>query len=88
MKVLQKNELKDGYYYSGFINQRYCIISNNQQPIIGSWDKDNNCFWFWEFEGNLKSKSKLSYLTDVDNEIESGFFPVKEIIPKEEHVID
>ena len=85
MKVLQKNELKNGYYYSGYVNQLSCVIGNDQQKIVGMWDTANDCFWFWEYEGNRKTKTKLSYLSD--NEIEYGFFPVKEIFPKEEELI-
>lgn len=88
MKILQKKELKNGYYYAGYINQNYSIITNDQQKIVGSWDVNNNCFWFWEFDGNRKSKTKLNYLPDIDNEIESGFFPIKEVIPKSEYIID
>jgi hypothetical protein len=88
MKVLQKNELKNGYYYVGYLNQHYTVFTADQQKIIGMWDSKSNCFWFWEIEENRKSKSKLEYFSDVDNEIENGFFPIKEIIPKEEHLIE
>jgi hypothetical protein len=88
MKILQKNELRDGYYYVGYADQHYTVISNDQQKIIGMWDENNDCFWFWEYEGNRKSKCKLRYLTDINNEIEIGFFPIKEIIPKEKYLIN
>lgn len=88
MKVLQKNELKNGYYYAGYSDQQYCVLSDEQPKIVGMWDGENNCFWFWEFEANRKTKTKLTYLPDIDNEIELGFFPIKEVFPKEEHLID
>ena len=87
MKILLKNELKNGYYYSGYIHQHYCVICNDEQQIVGMWDVKDDCFWFWEFEGNRKTKTKLNYLPDIDNEIQYGFFPVKETFPKDEHVI-
>lgn len=86
--VIQKKLLKDGYYYSGYIHQHYCVILSDQPLIIGKWDSSNNCFWFWEFEANRKTKRKLLYLFDIDNEIEEGFFPINEVIPKENHVIE
>ena len=88
MKVLQKNELKNGYYYSGYINQHQCIILNDQQKIVGMWDSHDECFWFWDDDGYRRTKTKLGYLPDIDNEIELGFLPYKEIIPKQEFVID
>lgn len=88
MKTLLKNELKDGRYYSGYINQKFCILTDNAAKIVGMWDAKDNCFIFWEFEGNIKSKSKLTYLPDIDNELESGFFPIKEIIPKDDFIIE
>lgn len=86
--VVQKKDLKDGYYYSGLITQNWCAVSKEQPMIIGKWDKEDDCFYFWEFDGHIKSKSKLNYLPDIDNEIEAGFYPIKEIIPKDEHVIE
>ncbi len=86
--VVQKKLLKDGYYYSGYIHQHYCAISENQPMTIGMWDLKNNCFWFWEYDGNRKTKSSIEYMLDITNEIEYGFFPLKEIIPKDEHIIE
>lgn len=83
-----KNELNDGRYYSGYINQRYSILGSDAQKIVCMWDATNGVFLFWEFDGNRKTKSKLTYLPDIDNEIEIGFFPVKEVIPKEEFIIE
>lgn len=88
MKLIQKDELKNGYYYAGYINQHYCVLTSDQQKIVGMWDSQNECFWFWEDDGNRRTKSKLAYLPDIDNEIENGFFPVKEVIPKQEFIFD
>lgn len=86
--TLQKNQLKHGYYYSGYMHQHYCVISANQPTIVAQWDQYANCFWFWEYDENRKMKSKIPYLFDIQNEIECGFIPIKEVIPKEEHLIE
>jgi hypothetical protein len=86
--VIQKSQLKDERYYAGYVLQHYCAITADQPKLVGKWDAKEQCFWFWEFEGNRKTKRKLFYLTDIANEIEHGFHPTKEIIPKEEYVIE
>lgn len=86
--VKQKNSLKDGYYYAGYILQVNSIIMSNQVPAVALWDNKNSCFWLWEEEGNKRKKTKLLYLNDVNNDIEAGFYPLKTIIPKEDQVID
>jgi hypothetical protein len=88
--TLQKSALRDGYYYAGYVLQNYSVIMTDQPKIVGMWNAANNCFYFWEFENNRKTKSKLSYLNDLDSldEISAGFLPIKEIIPKPEHVIE
>jgi hypothetical protein len=88
MEVLHKNQLKDGYYYSGYILQTNSFIANSQPMTVAMWDSKNSCFCMWEYEGYKKCKTKVFYLGDINNEIEVGFYPVKETIPKEEHVID
>lgn len=87
--ILQKKSLKDGYYYSGYILQRYCVVSANQPLVVGQWDSKENCFWFWDYDGNRKTKQSLPTLSDIDtmDEISEGFIPLKEIFPKEEEVI-
>lgn len=85
--VVQKTKLRDGYYYSGYALQHYCVVATEQPKIVGMWDSTENCFWFWEFDNNRKIKRSLKYLNDIDNEIEEGFFPLKEIIPKEEFLL-
>lgn len=86
--VKQKNSLKDGYYYSGYILQTNTVIATDQPMIVAMWDAKTECFWLWEYEGNRKSKTRISYLNDLDNEIEAGFYPIKTIIPRDEQVID
>jgi hypothetical protein len=86
--VLRKNQLKDGYYYSGYVLQSMSIIANDQPMIVALWDGKKQCFCMWEYEGYKKCKTTLSYLSDLDNEIEAGFYPVKSTIPKEEHLIE
>jgi len=87
INVLQKATLKDGYYYSGYIMQNYTVYSKDQPMIVAMWDSAAMCFWFWENEGNRKKKTKLSFLPDIDDEIQAGFVPIKETIPREEHII-
>ncbi len=88
--TLQKTALRDGYYYSGYALQHYCVISQDQPKIVCMWDGANECFLFWEFDNNLKRKTKLPFMNDIDmmDEISAGFVPVKEIIPKPEHIIE
>lgn len=88
--VLLKNALKDGYYYSGFVMQHYCVLSDDQAKLVGMWDSHEECFWFWEYENNKKIKRKLLYMKDIDkmDEISAGFLPIKEVIPKAEFVIE
>lgn len=86
--VKQKSTLKNGYYYSGYILQTNSVIASGQPMIVAMWDEKNGCFWLWEYDGNRKSKTKIPYLNDLDNEIEAGFYPLKIIIPKDEHLID
>jgi hypothetical protein len=88
MNVLQKNELKNGYYYSGYILQTNSFILTNQQMIVAMWDSKNQCFCMWEHDGYVKCKTKVAYLSDLDNEIEVGFYPIKQTIPKEDQVIE
>ena len=66
------------------------MISEDQSKIVCMWDSANDCFLFWEFENNRKSKTRIPFLNDVDSldEITLGFVPIKEIIPKPEHVIE
>jgi len=87
ISVMQKNSLKDGYYYSGYVMQNYTVYSKDQPMIVAMWDGSAMCFWFWENEANRKTKTKLSFLPDIEDEIQAGFVPVKEVIPREEHVI-
>ncbi len=85
--VLNKETLKNGYYYSGYVLQTISFIGENQPIIICMWDQKQNCFWSWEYEGNLKVKRKFCYLPDINDEINSGFLPMKETFPKEDEVI-
>lgn len=88
--TLLKSALRDGYYYSGYILQNYTVIATNQPQIVCMWNAADRCFYFWEFENNRKTKSRIPYLNDLDSldEISIGFYPVKEIIPKSEHIIE
>lgn len=88
MKVLQKSSLKDGYYYSGYILQTNSFILNDQPMIVAMWDGKTESFCMWERDGYIKCKRKLTFLSDLDNEIELGFYPMKETIPKEDQVIE
>jgi hypothetical protein len=72
MKIIQKNKLKGGQLYQGYVNQNYCILTGSEQLVVAKWDHINNCFWF-------ENEVKLSYLYDIDNEIEDGFIPIKEL---------
>ena|SRR5579859_2682947 len=97
MTLLRKETLKNGYYYSGYILLNSNSISQDASAMIGAlgaiasdkpriicmWDKHQNCFWSWEYEGNIKSKRKFCYLPDINDEINAGFVPVKEVIPRE-----
>lgn len=58
--------------------------------IVGMWDSSTNCFWFWDHDDIKKTKRKMRLIGDIEsmNEIEEGFVPVKEIIPKQEHIIE
>lgn len=86
--MIQKIKLRDGYYYAGYIHQNACVISPEQPLVVGQWNLKRNCFFFWEYEGNRKSKQSIPFFGDLDNEIETGFLPTKEIIPKEEHILE
>ena len=88
--IIQKKSLRNGYYYSGYVLQNYCVVSSNQPQIIGMWDQNDNCFWFWDYDSNIKSKRKIMFFNDLDkmDEITDGFVPIKEIIPKEENLIE
>lgn len=88
MKVIAKEFLKDGYYYSGYILQAYNVISENQVMLVAMWNENLKCFYLWDYDGNRKFKTRLSYLPEINNEIENGFYPIKQTIPKEEQVID
>lgn len=86
--VLKKESLKDGYYYSGYVLQNYTVIAEKQPMLVAMWDEKAMCFYLWEDDGNRRIKTKLSYLPDIDYEIEDGFYPIKQTIPKENQVID
>lgn len=92
MKTLDKKELKDQRYYSGYEMQNYCVISNDQPLVIAKWDIETNSFWYWKQIGigTITVKANLSHMSDIDSmdEISEGFVPVKEIFPKEEYIID
>lgn len=88
MMVLQKSSLKNGYYYSGYVLQTNNIILTDQPMIVAMWDSKNQCFCMWDYEGYVKCKRNLPFLSDLDNEIELGFYPVKQTIPKDDQVID
>lgn len=74
MKIIQKNKLKNGQLYHGYVNQNYCVLTGSEQLIVAQWDEKNNCFWF-----DQNTDAKLSYLYDIENEIEDGFIPIKEV---------
>lgn len=86
--VLQKKDLVNGYYYGGYLLQNACAISAGEQIIVCMWDKDKECFWFWDYENNRKTKSSLKYLGDIDDEIQIGFVPIKIAFPNDGEVIE
>jgi hypothetical protein len=72
MKIILKNKLIDGEFYKGYIIQKYTSLTRNEQLVVGKWDQINNVF---KFDNNFE----LPYVSDINNEIESSFFPIKKI---------
>ena len=72
MKIIRKNDLIDGKFYIGYVNQNISLLTGNEQMVVAKWDEKNGYFIY-------ENDVILYYLKDVEDEIKDGFLPTKEI---------
>ena len=82
IKIIPKEELKNNYYYSGYMHQNFCAIDTDLAPIVGVWDGNRDRFLFFDYDNERRTKRKIKHMSDIDHmdEISEGFVPIKEMM--------
>jgi len=91
MEYISKVKIRNERYYIGYKYQNYTTLTKNNQ-IVAKWNSKTNSFWYMEKTGigKIDIKNEIFHIEDIDNmnEIEIGFYPIKEVFPKEEYLVD
>jgi hypothetical protein len=88
---IDKTALKDARYYRGYKTQKHSPTTTSESMVVAKWDSHTNSFWYLENIGigKISRKLEIKHLADIDNENKTlCFLPTKEVIPKEEFVVD
>jgi hypothetical protein len=91
LEFIEKTVLKDARYYRGYKTQKHSPTTTSESMVVAKWDSHTNSFWYLENIGigKISRKLEIKHLDDVEKSDKTiCFFPVKEVIPREEFVVD